>query len=106
MARTNHTTAYRSRNKAAVPKSTIPITVTKAGKNASPHKVTTSETNKTANNTNSAGCISNGFDKRTMSWEGLPKQKEFLNRLERDGRRIGSDPEISFSRSVLCLLYG
>jgi len=45
----------------------------------------------TASNANSAGWISNGFDKRTMSYEGLAGQKEFLNRFRLDGCRISPD---------------
>jgi hypothetical protein len=56
-----------------------------------PHRLSVSETKNTASNVSSAGWISNGFDKRTVSWEGLPGQKEILNRFKRDGRRISPD---------------
>jgi len=46
----------------------------------------------TAINANSAGWISNGFDKRTMPCEDFPGQKELLNPFKRDGRTISPDP--------------
>jgi hypothetical protein len=67
--------------------STDQIIVVKTGISPPPHKITISETKNTASNTSSAGWISNGFDKRAMSREGLPGQKELLYRFRRDGQR-------------------
>src|SRR5207249_10328821 len=90
--RASQTSAYRIRNTTAVQTSTNPTIVVKTGNSPPPHRLTISETKNTASNTSSAGWISNGFDKRTISWEDLPEPKELLNRFRRDGRRISPDP--------------
>jgi hypothetical protein len=93
IVRANQTSAYRIRKITAVQTSTNEIIAVKTGNSAPPHKLSISEMKNTVSNTSSAGWISNGFDKRTMSWEDLPGQKELLNRFNRDGRRISPDLE-------------
>jgi len=78
-------------NTTAVQMSTSPIIVVKTGNSAPPHKLIIIETKNTTSNASSAGWISNGFDKRTVSWVGVAWQKELLNRFERDGRRLSPD---------------
>jgi len=58
----------------------------------------------TASNANSAGWISNGFDKRTMPCEDFPGQKELLNPFKRDGRTISPDPDLG-GCSILSRVY-
>src|SRR5207253_10035363 len=92
------------KNANAVTTSTPTTSVVRIGNSAPTHKLRISEMKNTASNANSAGWISNGFDKRTMPCEDFPGQKELLNPFKRDGRTISPDPDLG-GCSILSRVY-